>query len=46
MDGGDSMAEFDRLVGDFVEAGVGIIQFREKHLDDRQLVARARRLWS
>ena len=44
VDGRDSAAEFERLVGELVEAGVGMIQLRDKHLDDRELVARARQL--
>ena len=42
--GCDSSVQFDRLVGELVEAGVGMIQLRDKHLDDRDLVARARTL--
>ncbi len=42
VDGRDSAADFERLVRELVEAGVGMIQLRDKHLDDRELVARAR----
>jgi thiamine-phosphate pyrophosphorylase len=42
--GGDSAAKFDRLIGELVDAGVGMIQLRDKHLDDRDLVDRARTL--
>ena len=44
VDGRDSAADFERLVRELVAAGVGMIQLREKHLDDRELVGRARRL--
>ena len=44
VDGRDSAAEFEWLVRQLVEAGVGMIQLRDKHLDDRELVARARQL--
>jgi thiamine-phosphate pyrophosphorylase len=40
----DSAVQFDRLIAELVEAGVGMIQLRDKHLDDRDLVARARAL--
>jgi len=42
VDGRDSAADFERLVRELVEAGVGMIQLRDKHIDDRELVARAR----
>ncbi len=42
--GCDSADLFDRLIGELVEAGVGMIQLRDKQLDDRDLVARARTL--
>lgn len=41
---GGSDAAFGKLVTELVSAGVGAIQLREKKLDDRQLVARARLL--
>jgi thiamine-phosphate pyrophosphorylase len=44
VDARDSADEFERLVRQLVDAGVGMIQLREKHLDDRELVARARQL--
>jgi thiamine-phosphate pyrophosphorylase len=44
VDGRDSAAEFEWLVRQLVEAGVGMLQLRDKHLDDRELVARARQL--
>jgi thiamine-phosphate pyrophosphorylase len=44
IDARNSADEFERLVRGLVEAGVGMIQLREKHLDDRELVARARQL--
>ena len=45
VDGGDSAADFERRVGELVAAGVGMIQLREKHLDDRELVDRRGGLW-
>lgn len=44
VDGGTSTAEFERLVTALVEAGVGMIQLRDKQLADRELAARARLL--
>jgi thiamine-phosphate pyrophosphorylase len=44
VDARDSLADFERLVSELVEAGVGMIQLREKHLEDRELVDRARQL--
>jgi thiamine-phosphate pyrophosphorylase len=44
VDGCGSATEFERLVSQLVEAGVGMIQLRDKRLDDRELVARARSL--
>ena len=44
VDGRESTAKFERLVRSLVEAGVGMIQLRDKQLDDRALVARARQL--
>jgi thiamine-phosphate pyrophosphorylase len=46
LDGRDSIAEFSRLVNVLVEAGAGMIQLRDKQLDDRELIARARMLVS
>ena len=42
LSGGNSAGQFQRLVESLVEAGVGMIQLREKHLDDRELIGRAR----
>jgi thiamine-phosphate pyrophosphorylase len=42
--GCNSLAEFEQLVLHLVDAGVGMIQLRDKHLDDRHLIARARLL--
>jgi thiamine-phosphate pyrophosphorylase len=42
LSGANSAGLFQRLVESLVEAGVGIIQLREKNLDDRELVGRAR----
>jgi thiamine-phosphate pyrophosphorylase len=44
VDGRESAAAFERLVTSLSEAGVGMIQLRDKQLDDRQLLARARLL--
>lgn len=44
IDGRESLEEFERLVQALVAAGVGILQLRDKRLDDRTLLARARRL--
>ena len=44
VDGRDSAAEFERLVSGLVGAGVGMIQLRDKRLEDRELLARARQL--
>jgi thiamine-phosphate pyrophosphorylase len=44
VDGRRSAAEFERLVRELVAAGVGMIQLRDKSLDDRELVERARSL--
>jgi thiamine-phosphate pyrophosphorylase len=44
VDGRDTLAEFERLVKQLVEAGVGMIQLRDKQLDDRGLIERARLL--
>lgn len=42
--GCDSPATFEHLVTELVEAGVGMIQLRDKNLNDRELIARARSL--
>lgn len=44
VDGRKSAAAFERLVAELVEAGVGMIQLRDKGLDDRELLSRGRRL--
>jgi thiamine-phosphate pyrophosphorylase len=44
INGGKSPADFERFVMDLVDAGVGMIQLREKQLNDRELTARARQL--
>jgi thiamine-phosphate pyrophosphorylase len=44
IDGRDSDTEFAALVGDLIDAGVGMIQLRDKQLPVRQLVWRARLL--
>jgi thiamine-phosphate pyrophosphorylase len=46
VDGRESLPAFESLVSALVGAGVGMIQLREKHLDDRELIARARLLVS
>lgn len=44
VDGRGSNAEFERMVSELLAAGVGMIQLRDKHLNDRELAARARLL--
>ncbi len=44
VDGGKDEAAFARLIESLVEAGVSVLQLRDKHLTDRELLARARRL--
>ena len=44
VDGRSNLAEFEALVAALVSTGVGAIQLRDKHLADRELLARARRL--
>ena len=44
LDGRESMEEFERLARVLIENGVDAIQLRDKTLDDRTLLARARRL--
>jgi thiamine-phosphate pyrophosphorylase len=44
LDGRDSSDSFAQLVQDLVEAGVDVLQLRDKQLPDRDLVARARML--
>lgn len=44
IDGGPSEEEFTGLVRSLVEAGVDVLQLRDKALDDRRLVERARQL--
>ncbi len=44
LDGRPTAAEFEALVGSLVAAGVHVLQLRDKQLDDRQLLDRARLL--
>jgi thiamine-phosphate pyrophosphorylase len=44
VDGRKSASQFDELVRALVKAGVGLIQLRDKSLDDRELADRARQL--
>ncbi len=44
LDGRGSLAEMSRLAETLVEAGVQVLQLRDKQLSDRDLLARARRL--
>lgn len=44
VDGRDTLADFRGLVETLVAAGVGMIQLRDKRLDDRDLLERARAL--
>ncbi len=42
IDGRASAEEFERLVQSLIEAGVSVLQLRDKQLDDRTLLERAR----
>jgi thiamine-phosphate pyrophosphorylase len=42
--GGDSLAQFEQIIGELVDAGVGMMQLRDRHLDDHDLIAGARML--
>jgi thiamine-phosphate pyrophosphorylase len=44
VDGRSSADEFERLIRSLIEAGVDMVQLRDKRLTDRELVGRARRL--
>jgi thiamine-phosphate pyrophosphorylase len=44
VDGRSSLAEFERLARGLVDAGVHVLQLRDKQLADRDLLARARLL--
>ena len=44
IDGGKAAVDFECLVKSLVQAGVGMIQLRDKRLDDRELIERARQL--
>lgn len=44
VDGAESLTQCENLVGRLLEAGVSAVQLREKDLDDRELLALARRL--
>jgi len=44
LDGGSSVEEFERMAQRLIEAGVDILQLRDKRLADRELIDRARRL--
>ena len=44
LDGRDSSEEFEQLARSLLDAGVHVLQLRDKRLDDRQLLARARLL--
>jgi len=44
LDGGQSESDFSRLAESLVSAGTHAIQLRDKKLNDRELVARGRRL--
>ncbi|NQT36421.1 MAG: thiamine phosphate synthase [Planctomycetes bacterium] len=44
IDGRPTVEEFTRLAGELVEAGVDVLQLRDKTLDDRRLLKRARLL--
>ncbi len=44
VEGGQSAVSFEGLIRALVDAGVGVIQLRDKNIDDRDLVVRARTL--
>lgn len=44
IDGGSSRVDFEQLAASLVEAGVHVLQLRDKQLTDRELVGRARQL--
>lgn len=44
VDGRETAEAFVRLVARLVDASVGMIQLRDKHMDDRELLDRARQL--
>jgi thiamine-phosphate pyrophosphorylase len=44
IDGRDSLGAFERLAAGLVSAGVHVLQLRDKKLDDRRLLERARKL--
>lgn len=44
VDGRESAVAFERLVAELVAAAVGMIQLRDKQLEDRELIGRARQL--
>ncbi len=44
IDGRGSLDEFEHLARSLIQAGVHVIQLRDKRLDDRTLLGRARRL--
>jgi thiamine-phosphate pyrophosphorylase len=44
IDGRSSIEEFERLARSLIDAGADVIQLRDKQLDDRALLDRARRL--
>jgi thiamine-phosphate pyrophosphorylase len=44
LDGRESVEEFERLAQQLIEAGVDILQLRDKRLADRELIDRGRRL--
>ncbi len=44
LDGRSSVEEFQRLAQGLIEAGVDVLQLRDKRLGDRELIDRARRL--
>jgi thiamine-phosphate pyrophosphorylase len=44
VDGCQTEEQFDALISQLVAAGVHVLQLRDKRLDDRSLLARARRL--
>ena len=44
LDGRESIEQFEQLARQLIEAGVNVLQLRDKRLADRELIDRARRL--
>jgi thiamine-phosphate pyrophosphorylase len=46
LDGCESLEQFERLARVLIDAGVDVLQLRDKRLADRDLLVRARLLWT